>query len=193
MLLEQKGARTARPDNNGQTPLSLALSQGHDRVVKTIREWENANSSTADLGGQTPLPPSTGNGDECVVETQFANNDLRVGAPDIHNLPALPSANCNGQEVISNPQDSVSLPLHSDLSTESPRQSQTSPVGPLQSPHTPMTAHPHPNPSKSILSFAVDQLFIISSLICLFAFLLYILPSPPLDILTFRKYQSSQD
>lgn len=59
MLLERKDVRTARPDNKGRAPLSLALSGGHDGITQVILEWGNANSDRADHGGQTPLPPST--------------------------------------------------------------------------------------------------------------------------------------
>ena len=75
MLLERKDVRTARPDNKGRAPLSLALSGGHDGIAQVILEWGKVNSDTADRGSQTPLPPSTRNRDRFVVEMQFPDND----------------------------------------------------------------------------------------------------------------------
>ena len=45
--VERKDLRTSMPDKESQIPLSLALSNGHSRVVKIILEWTNANSTTA--------------------------------------------------------------------------------------------------------------------------------------------------
>ena len=191
MLLERKDVPADTPDKSGQTPLSLALSHGHDGVVKTIQEWEDANSGTADSGHQTPLPPSTGNGGECVVEMQFTDNDISVGTPDINGLPVLPLADHNGREVVLNFKDSVSMLADTDFSTEPSEQSQPPSVGPVQPQHPPRTTASHPSTIQSILLFAVDQRFIISSLIYLFAFILYILPSPSLDVFSFRKHLSS--
>ena len=195
VLLERNDVSTGTLDNKGQIPLSLALSHGRHGVVRTIREWGNANSGTADPGRQIPPLSSTGNGDEFLVELPFFRDGcgFSVDTSDSDGRPAPPSADYNEKEMVLNPQDSVSLPIDSNFSTEPSRQSQPPPVGPLQPPHPPKTTSTHPSPSQSIISFAVNQRFIISSLICLFAFLLYILPSSSLDILLFRKYLSSKD
>ncbi|PUU74179.1 hypothetical protein B9Z19DRAFT_891341, partial [Tuber borchii] len=43
--------------------------------------------------------------------------------------------------------------------------------------YPPKETNIHPNNTRSALSIAVDRYFIIASLICLFAFLIYFLPS----------------
>ncbi|PUU72666.1 hypothetical protein B9Z19DRAFT_893454, partial [Tuber borchii] len=69
--------------------------------------------------------------------------------------------------------DSVSKPTDSGLSTQSPWWSQPFSIPPLKLWHPPRRTDAHSN-TQSILLFAVSRSFIIASLICLFAFLLYI-------------------
>ena len=129
MLSERKDVCTAAPDSN-QISLSLPLSQGHNGVAKTIREWESANSGTADPGNKTPLLPSTGNGAECVIEMQSKANNSNPSTSDINGLPALPSAEYNGREVVMDSKDSVSMSADSYFSAESSRQPQPLPSVP---------------------------------------------------------------
>ena len=56
LLLERKDVRIASPDNQHQTPLSLALSKGQTSIVR-ILERHNANSGAVGRSSQTSLPP----------------------------------------------------------------------------------------------------------------------------------------
>ena len=58
ILLQRSDIHTATPDNQNQTPLSLALSKGYHGVAKILREWDNANSNTVDSRGRSSLPPA---------------------------------------------------------------------------------------------------------------------------------------
>ncbi|PUU75105.1 hypothetical protein B9Z19DRAFT_898418, partial [Tuber borchii] len=82
--------------------------------------------------------------------------------------------------------DSISKSADSDLSTPSSKWSQALSIWPLRLLYPPWKTDARPN-TQSLLSFSIDQYFILASLICLFAFLLYILPSPSLDLFSFRK------
>jgi len=53
ILLQRSDIHTAIPDNQNQTPLSLALSKGHHGVAKILREWDNANSDPVDCSGRS--------------------------------------------------------------------------------------------------------------------------------------------
>ena len=123
------------------------------------------------------------------MEMRSRSDDPNTDISDLADQSALPSADRDKQEVIWDLKDPLSKSRDSDLSSgELSRLSQPPSVVPLKPQHPPKTTGTHPSASHSILSFAVDQRFIISSLICLFAFLLYILPSSSLDIFSFRKY-----
>ncbi|PUU74640.1 hypothetical protein B9Z19DRAFT_896528, partial [Tuber borchii] len=83
-------------------------------------------------------------------------------------------------------KDSVSISADTDLSTKSSRGPQPPSLGPLKSQYPPKDTSTHPNTTQATLSYAAGRLFIISFLICLFAFLLYILSSSP-NIFSFCK------
>ena len=89
-------------------------------------------------------------------------------------------------------KDSVFMSADSYFPAESSRQPQPLSIGPLKPQHPPKTTSAHPSTNQSIFLFAIDRRFIISALICLFAFLIYTLPSLALDIFSFRKYLSSE-
>jgi len=55
MLLGRKDILTAIRDNNKRTPLSLALSQGHDRIAKILSE-HHTNFYTAGRHGHASPP-----------------------------------------------------------------------------------------------------------------------------------------
>jgi len=96
--------------------------------------------------------------------------------------PALPSAERNELGVVSDLKHPVPKSIESDISpTEPPGLSQPPATGPLEKIET------HPRATKSTLSFSVYRCFVVSSLICLFAFFFYILPSPLLELSPFYK------
>jgi len=63
MLLERKDIHTALLDSQNQTPLELALSQGHHEVVKILQGRGQVDPSAADCTIYLPLrpPASCGN------------------------------------------------------------------------------------------------------------------------------------
>ena len=168
MLLERKYFRQAMRDNEGQTPPSLALSQGHDVIAKIILAWGNANSNTADRGGQTH-------------------------SPDPNSLPPPSSTDYNGREVSSDSKDSISMFADTDLSTEPSSRPHPPSPGPLKSQNPSKNTSAHSSTTQAILTFTTDRLLTISSLVCLFAFLFYILSSSSLDIFSFRKYPPGEE
>ena len=48
MLLKREDVSSATVDTYSQTLLSLALSKGHDEVVKVLLERDNVNSDSAE-------------------------------------------------------------------------------------------------------------------------------------------------
>ena len=88
ILSERKDVCTVTPDNENQTPLSLALSKDHGGVVRILLERGNVDSNTGGLSGQASFPPSSRGGDECVAEIEFRYNDPNT---DIANLDGQPT------------------------------------------------------------------------------------------------------
>ena len=188
MLLERQDVRAATPDHKSQTPLSLAFSQGHHRIAKVLREWDNANFDIANRRGLTSLLPSAGNVAYNVAELQFRGNSSSARTSDPNNPSVPPPAGHNRRKVAPGSKNSVSMSAKSDFSTELSTQPQPPSPGPLKSQNFTST---HFSATQAPLSFTVDRLFIISSLICLLVFLLYIFSSSSSsDIFIFRKYLS---
>ena len=189
-LLERKDALTPAVDSKSQTPLSLALSKRHGGVVKMILDRENADSDTADGGSQVSLPLPTAHESGRAEEMRFRGDDPNTNIADFNGQPALPSAELNEREMVQGFEDSVSKPADIDFSpTQQPRLPLPPSVGPLNSQCPQGGTRTHPNASKNSLSSAIDRRFVVSSLVCLFALLLYILSPPSLDnIFSSRKY-----
>ena len=97
MLLERKDVCTTMPDSKNKTPLSLALSKGHEEVVRILLERDNVHSGTGSRSGQACFPLSAGDGDECVVEMGFERGDPNT---DIANLIGRPLAIKLGLEKV---------------------------------------------------------------------------------------------
>jgi len=181
MLWERNDVCTSTPDNKNQSPLLLAPSEGYDRVARILREPGNVNSAATDCSGQAS-PPSTGHRVVFAVEMQPAC-DHNTDTTDLTWQPALSSAERNEREVVSDLKHPVPKSIESDISpTEPPGLSQPPATGPLEKIET------HPRATKSTLSFSVYWCFVVSSLICLFAFFLYIFPSP-----LFYKYLQGRE
>ena len=125
------------------------------------------------------------------VEMQSGGDDPSTEISDLTSQPVLPSADRDKQEVLWGLDDSISKPRDNGLSSAKMSTSQPPSVSPIKPQHPPKTTGTHPSISQSIISFAIDRRFILPSLICLFAFLLYILPSLSPDIFSFRKFLSS--
>ena len=59
MLLDTEDVNPNLPDQNGQTPLSLAAQHGWERIVKRLLECEDVDSDLPDRNGLTPLSYAT--------------------------------------------------------------------------------------------------------------------------------------
>ena len=177
-LLKRKDVRTTAPDNASQTPLSLARFKGHGEVTKIAKGRDTANSVATHSGSQASLPLSIGHEDERVVQMQSTGDYPNAGSTDLNSRPALlPPGDTDKRGEESHLQHSVSQSADNEFSTELPQP----PSMRLSKPwHPPRKTRTHSTNPQSILLFAVDHFFIISSLISLFAFLLYILLFSPL-------------
>lgn len=107
MPSEWSDGRTAKPDNKSHTPLSLALSRGHDGVVKILQDWGNANSNRAEHHDQMSPPLSTRHGDERLVEAQFRCDDPDSDILSLNDQLASPSVDGNEREVVLDLKDSA--------------------------------------------------------------------------------------
>ena len=62
ILLERDGVNPDKPDEEGQTPLGCAASNGHEGVVKLLLGRDDVNPDRPDKHGRTPLWWATKNG-----------------------------------------------------------------------------------------------------------------------------------
>ncbi|RPA88706.1 hypothetical protein L873DRAFT_1643371, partial [Choiromyces venosus 120613-1] len=58
ILLAQEDVRTNMPDNLNETPLSWALSRGHNQIVMMLQERISCSSDPIHDGGQVVTPLS---------------------------------------------------------------------------------------------------------------------------------------
>jgi len=191
MLMERKDVFTAMPDNTNQTPQPPALSEEHNAVVSIPPERGNVNCAAADRDSPTSLPPSSMTRDKCVVGMQFRSHDSNTDMKDFNGQPEPLPATHHQQPRLSDLGDSIPRPVDSGPSTQSPRLPQSLSIWPPEFLYPPQKTDAHPN-TQSIFLFAVDRPFIIASLICLFAFLLYVFPFSSPDIFSFRKHPPSE-
>ena len=59
ILLDHRNVEPDLPDWSGRTPLSLAISRGHESAVKLLPERRDANTNLLDTNDRTPLLSST--------------------------------------------------------------------------------------------------------------------------------------
>ena len=183
MLLERKDVRAPMPDSLNQTPQRLALLEGHDGAATILQKQGNPNCAAVDCCGPTSFPRSTLPRDEPVVETQFRSHDPNTNSDGQH--PPLQVAQ-NEQPRLPGIGDSVPKSTVTGLSAQSPWWSlPLFFIWPLNLRYSPRKPDAPPN-TRSILSFPVTRSFILASVVCLLAFLLYIFPSLSGDMSSFR-------
>ena len=73
MLLKRNDVRSALPDNKNQTPLSLAISAGHDRIARILQGLDNFNSEKSDHSGPESLQLSPEH--DCAAEMEVRSHD----------------------------------------------------------------------------------------------------------------------
>ncbi|PUU80822.1 hypothetical protein B9Z19DRAFT_973514, partial [Tuber borchii] len=175
MLLKRGDLNPNQADTkDGRTPVLWAAENGHRGVVNILLEREDVNLDQSDNKyGKASFRRSSENKDKHMVKMQFRGNN---------------SITDTGREVGYDPKGPVSIPADSSPSTKPSIQSRLPSVQPLKSRFPLNTTSTHPSITQSIFSFNVDRRFTISSLICLFTFLLYILPSWPLNVSWLCKY-----
>ena len=176
MLLERPDVCTATLATTDQAPLSLAISKGHDEVVKILRG--NSDSRITGHSVLAPLPPPSGNGCRRMVDLRSRSHDPNINTTDLGVQHAPPPADPEEWERALDLENPVSEPADNDLPTIKPsvlpQSPPTFPVGPLDPPAKTAT---RPDITRSPLSLVPNRYFLIASLICLLAFLFCVPPT----------------
>ena len=185
LLMEPNDIRTAIPDHMNQTPRPFALPEVHYEVVRNPPERDTVNYAQANYSSPISPSPSAMPHNDFVVEMQARSHDLDADMTDFHGQPAPLMTSHHERSQLSGLKDSLSKPTDGCLSTQSPRRSHPLSTWPLNLWYPPQKTDAHPH-TQSILPFALGRSFITAFPICIFAFLLYILPPPLLDISSFH-------
>ena len=157
---------------------SCGRPRTHDRIVNILLEREGVNLDQPDTKcGRTPLPLAAENEYGGIAEMFLEREDVNPDQPDTeHGQTALSWVADSGHDATEN-----LLVEPNDIRTAIPGYMNQTPQ-PLALPEAHYRVMKNP-PERD----TVSRSFIIASLICLFAFLLYIFPSPPLDIPSFLR------
>ncbi|RPA98365.1 ankyrin, partial [Choiromyces venosus 120613-1] len=186
IFLERENVRIDSPDNKNKTPLSMALSKGHDEIATMLQEAINCSTARTDFEGQAAISQSVEGGEECGSEKQSGSGDL---GPDIvypHAQQAPSSTGLDEREQILDCQNYDPSCRESPL-TSTKHFSPPSPSPELPLHVSPITTDTQPHNSRSALPIAIDRYLIVSSFICLLAFLIYTFPSLLSSISFFNK------
>jgi len=87
-----------KPDNDGRTPLSIAVM--NEGVVKILLGREEVNPDKPDNGGRTPLSHAAGRGHESVVGVLLGREEVSPDRPDNGGLTPLSFAAVYGHERV---------------------------------------------------------------------------------------------
>jgi len=71
-----------RPDKYGQTPISLAATEGHEGVVQLLLGRKDVKADTADGYGRSPLLCASSGGHSGVVELLLEREDININRAD---------------------------------------------------------------------------------------------------------------
>ncbi|RPA98367.1 ankyrin [Choiromyces venosus 120613-1] len=186
IFLERENVCIDSPDNENKTPLSMALSKGHNEIATMLQEAINGSTAITDNRDQAIISQSVGHGEECGAETQFGGGDLGPDITDLNGQKTHSSTYLDKREQILDYKDSDPSSNESHLTSIK----HFSPPPP--SPEFPLLVSPsatdtQPHNSESTPPIAVDRYLIISSFICLLAFLIYTFPSLLPSISSFNK------
>ena len=89
------------PDSNLQTPLSLAITRGHEGIVKLLLECKEVNCNSRDDNGQTPLHIAALGRHYSAVKLLLERSDIDVNCVDRSGRTALSCAAGEGHvEVV---------------------------------------------------------------------------------------------
>ena len=96
--------RYVNPDrscNNGRTPLSWAVDNGHEGIVKLLLDQQDVHPDRSNKFGETPLSLAAKNGHEGIVKLLLGLKDVNPDTPDTgHGRTPLSWAAESGHEGI---------------------------------------------------------------------------------------------
>jgi len=92
--------RADSKDNDGQTLLSLAASNGHETVVRLLVEREDVKADSKDHNGRSPLHFAAENGHEAVVRLLIGREDVYADTKDTWDQTPLSWAASNGHKTV---------------------------------------------------------------------------------------------
>ncbi|KAH0538022.1 hypothetical protein FGG08_005383 [Glutinoglossum americanum] len=99
-LLEMGKVTNLKDDYYGRTPLSWAVGNGHEAVVRLLAEREGIDVDSEDSNGQTPLLWAARRGREAVVRLLAEHEDIGVDSKDAYGRTPLSWAAGNGHEAV---------------------------------------------------------------------------------------------
>jgi len=99
-LVRVGGCDINQEDCVGNTPLTWAASNGHERVVKILLGWCDVNPDKPDCNGQIPLICAAQNGHEGVVKILLEQGDVSPIGTNMYGRTALCCAARNGHEGV---------------------------------------------------------------------------------------------
>ncbi|GJP98587.1 ankyrin repeat-containing protein [Aspergillus niger] len=120
LLLTRTDVKIEVTDENGQTPLSLAVANGHEGIVMMFLE-KGASTETKDISGRTPLLLAVANGYEGII-MMLLKKGASTEIIDISDQTPLSLAVTNGHEGI------VKMLLEKGASTETKDRSGWTPL-----------------------------------------------------------------
>ena len=167
MLLDRNDTRIDIRDLKNKTPLSLALSKGHDKIASMISERAASISDTADPGSE----------EDSIEEMQLEDDHPNTNTADPSVEPTSPPEDSHVPGGV--PDCECSFPDSTDSiipSTELSYPPQPPSPRPLNSRYSRGQTTTDPNDTSSMVSIVANQHFIIATFVCIFAILLYVLP-----------------
>ncbi|OAA65130.1 Ankyrin repeat-containing domain protein [Akanthomyces lecanii RCEF 1005] len=99
-LLRKKVNVEPKDSKYGQTPLSWAVRNGHDKAVKLLLDMGKANINSRDRIGRTPLIWASENGHDAVAKLLLVTGKANVDSEDNYGRTPLSWAAANGHDAV---------------------------------------------------------------------------------------------
>ena len=87
-------------DSNGHTPLSYAVAEGHETIVKLLVDRDDVAADSKDYMRRTPLSRAAAKGHEKIVKLLLDRDDVIAGSRDKIARTPLSYAAVNGNEAV---------------------------------------------------------------------------------------------
>ncbi|OHT08517.1 hypothetical protein TRFO_22939 [Tritrichomonas foetus] len=89
-------------DNEGNSPLLIAASNNHSKIVSALLKRNNCNPNLADNNGWTPLHIAAGNRNQEIVKTLIFNSKTNANAKTFENkeTPLIIAAEANDEKIV---------------------------------------------------------------------------------------------